>query len=41
MWKANGKTTTVYFSWILSFQGGDIIYGSIAWEDEEEDVGGC
>jgi sortase (surface protein transpeptidase) len=26
MWKANGKTTTLYFSWIVSFQSGDIIY---------------
>jgi hypothetical protein len=46
MWKANGKTTTLYFSWIASFQSGDIIYVSSAWEngrqeDEEEDVGGC
>jgi hypothetical protein len=43
MWKANGKTTTLYFSWIVSFQSGDIIH---AWEDgrqedEEEAVGGC
>jgi hypothetical protein len=35
-----------HFSWIVSFQNGDIIYASSAWEDgrqedEEEDVGGC
>jgi hypothetical protein len=46
MWKANGKTTTLYFSWIVCLQSGDIIYVSSAWEDgrqedEEEDVGGC
>jgi hypothetical protein len=47
MWKANGKTATLYFSWIVSFQSGDIlVYVSSAWEDgrqedEEEDVGGC
>jgi hypothetical protein len=45
VWKRNGKNTTLYFSWIVSFQSGDIIYGSSAWddgrqEDEEEDVGG-
>jgi hypothetical protein len=45
MWKADGKTTTLYFSWIVSFRNGDI-YASSAWkdvrlEDEEEDVGGC
>jgi hypothetical protein len=42
MWKANGKTATLYFSWIVSFQSGDI-YVISAWEDgrqedEEEDV---
>jgi hypothetical protein len=46
VWKGNGKTATFYFSWIVSFQNGDIIYVSSAWEDgrqedEEEDVGGC
>jgi hypothetical protein len=46
MWKANGKTATLYFSWIVSFQGGDKIYANSAWEDgnqedKEEDVSGC
>jgi hypothetical protein len=46
MWKATRKTATLYFSWIVCFQDGDIIYASSAWEDgrqedEEEDVGGC
>jgi hypothetical protein len=40
MWKGNGKTTTLYFSWIVSFRSGDI-YVSSAWEDgrqeDEED----
>jgi hypothetical protein len=45
MWKANGKTTTLYFSWTVSFQSRDIIYVNSVWEDgrqedEEEDVGG-
>jgi hypothetical protein len=45
MCKANGKAATLYFSWIVSFQSGDI-YASSAWEigrqeDEEEDVRGC
>jgi hypothetical protein len=45
MWKANGKTATLYFSWRVSFQSGEI-YVSSAWEDgrqedEGEDVGGC
>jgi hypothetical protein len=46
MWKGNGKTATLYFTCVVSFQSGDIIYVSSAWEDggqedEEEDVVGC
>jgi hypothetical protein len=44
--KVMEKLPHYHFSWIVSFQSGDIIYVSSAWEDgrhedEEEDVGGC